>query len=458
MNFKNILFLSLAFVAFIFSGNTTAQNPKADGYKGIWFALGQPSQYGDKYSGGLGTYTANHVPMAIYAPEVKKTFFTYGGTTAKDEKHLLIMVSYYDHKKGVVPKPVIVYDKAGVDDPHDNASISLDENGYLWVFVSGRNTRRPGLIFKSKAPYSIESFEQIWEGEITYPQPWRLEGKEFLHLFTKYTKGRELYWSTSADGKTWAPDQKLAGMGGHYQTTNVRNGKLVSAFNYHPGGNVDKRTNLYVVMTDDNGKTWKTVDGKVLQTPLTDIHCAALVRDYEAEKKLVYINDVNFDSEGNPIVLAVISNDFRPGPQGNPREWTIVHWKNGQWNYHKVCNSTHNYDMGSLYTEGKVWRIVGPTEAGPQKYGTGGEMALWESSDEGTTWKKIRNVTQNSVRNHSYARRPLNVHPDFYAFWADGNADQFSESRLYFCNRKGDKVWGLPYDMDTDFAKPERIP
>ncbi|HWI59696.1 MAG TPA: hypothetical protein VNZ22_20885, partial [Bacillota bacterium] len=38
-----------------------------DGYRGIWFTLGQPSEYGDKYSGGLGTYTANHIPLAIYA-------------------------------------------------------------------------------------------------------------------------------------------------------------------------------------------------------------------------------------------------------------------------------------------------------------------------------------------------------------------------------------------------------
>ena len=62
-------------------------NQKIDGYKGIWFTLGQFSEYGDKYSGGLGTYTAKHRPLAIYAPEVKKTFFVYGGTTAANEKH-----------------------------------------------------------------------------------------------------------------------------------------------------------------------------------------------------------------------------------------------------------------------------------------------------------------------------------------------------------------------------------
>jgi len=77
--------------------------------------------------------------------------------------------------------------------------------------------------------------------------------------------------------------------------------------------------------------------------------------------------------------------------------------------------------------------------------------------DEGKNWKKVRNITKNSLRNHSYARRPLNAHPDFYAFWADGNADQFSESKLYFCNKKGDKVWVLPYDMTSEFAKPESV-
>jgi hypothetical protein len=454
MNQKNHLFLILVIFHMVLPGIAEAQNPKADGYKGIWFTLGQFSESGDKYSGGLGTYTANHIPIAIYAPEVNKTFFTYGGTTAKDERHLLIMISYFDHQKKVVPKPVIVYDKMEVNDPHDNASLSIDNEGFIWVFVSGRAKLRPGLIFKSSKPYSIDAFEQVKTGEMTYPQPWWITGKGFLYLFTKYTKGRELYWSTSRDGVTWAPDQKLAGMGGHYQVTNMFGNKLVSVFNYHPGGNVDKRTNIYLAQTEDLGHTWKTIDGKILQTPLADIHSPALVHAYESEGKLVYLNDLNFDKEGNPVILAVISNDYKPGPKGDPREWTILRWKNGQWNIHKVCTSTHNYDMGSLYIENKLWRIVGPTEPGSQKLGTGGEMALWESSDEGITWKKVKNITHDSPRNHSYARRPLKANDDFYSFWADGNADKLSESHLYFTNRKGDKTWALPYDMKDNFAKP----
>ncbi|MGD9126968.1 MAG: hypothetical protein PVH19_06280, partial [Planctomycetia bacterium] len=108
--------------------NTNVVKQKDDGYRGIWFTLGQyysseykkPGRkyrgywkYGDKYSGGLGTYTAKHVPIAIYAPEVKKTFFCYGGS--KDgECYLYNMISYYDHEKDLVPRPTIIHDKGGV--------------------------------------------------------------------------------------------------------------------------------------------------------------------------------------------------------------------------------------------------------------------------------------------------------------------------------------------------------
>jgi hypothetical protein len=457
-NMKNIKKI-LPFLLLLFISQLTdiySQNRTVDGYKGIWFTLGQFSEYGDKYSGGLGTYTADHIPIAIYSSIADKTFFVYGGTTKAADKHLLIMISYFDHKTKMVPRPVIVYDKLGVNDPHDNAALSIDNNGFIWVFVSGRGTSRPGLLFKSTEPYSIDSFEEILQGEMTYPQPWWVENKGFIYMFTKYTKGRELYWSTSADGKTWSAHNKIAGIGGHYQVTNMHGNRLVSVFNYHPGGNVDKRTNIYVVQTEDMGKTWSSVGGEVLNLPLTEPINPALVRNYEAEHKLVYINDLNFDRDGNPVILAVVSNDFKPGPNDNPREWMIIHWKNNKWNFSKVCESTHNYDMGSLYIEKDCWKIIGPTEAGPQKYGTGGEIALWESKDEGLTWKKSRNITDKSIRNHSYVRRPLNAHKDFYAFWADGDADKFSESHLYFTNKQGDKVWELPYNMESNFEIPLR--
>jgi hypothetical protein len=147
-------------------------SPKAPGYRGIWFDLGQRSEYGSKYSGGLGTYTAKHIPLAIYVPEARKTFFVYGGTTAAEERHLLAMASYYDHDRGVVPRPTVVHDKGGVNDPHDNPSIALAGDGHVWVFVSGRGRRRPGFRYRSTQPHSVDAFERVAEDEFTYPQPW----------------------------------------------------------------------------------------------------------------------------------------------------------------------------------------------------------------------------------------------------------------------------------------------
>ncbi|MGJ3242297.1 MAG: hypothetical protein ACFE0O_04970 [Opitutales bacterium] len=55
-------------------------NTPLPGYRGIWFNLGQDSRHGPKYSGGLGTYTCKHAPLAVYAPAVDRTFFVWGST------------------------------------------------------------------------------------------------------------------------------------------------------------------------------------------------------------------------------------------------------------------------------------------------------------------------------------------------------------------------------------------
>lgn len=73
-----------------------AQSQAADGYRGIWYSLGQFSAYGDKYSGGLGTYTADHTPTAAYVSEVEKTFFLYGGTPKAEERHLQICIGSFE--------------------------------------------------------------------------------------------------------------------------------------------------------------------------------------------------------------------------------------------------------------------------------------------------------------------------------------------------------------------------
>ncbi|WP_419194542.1 BNR-4 repeat-containing protein [Novipirellula herctigrandis] len=455
---------------------------RVDGYKGIWFTLGQfyaagegdhpyskasnkrTFPYGDKYSGGLGTYTAKHTPLAIYSPTVDKTFFVYGGTTAADKRHLLCMISYYDHKTKTVPKPVVVYDKRGVNDPHDNPSLVIDDEGYLWVFVSGRGRTRPGFKFRSVKPYSIEeTFEQVTEEEMTYPQPHFLSGQGFLHLFTKYTGRRELYFETSVDGRLWTADEKIAGIrepgdsqGGHYQTSATIGNKTGTFFNRHPDGHADQRTDIYYVQTEDMGRTWTTVDGKELKTPLTEVDSPARLVDYASQRLNVYLKDMGFDSDGNPVLLYVTSRGHEPGPPNDPRQFRILRFSGTDWQDSLITSTDHNYDMGSLYLDQEKWTARIPSISGPQPYHGGGEIAIWESTNHGETWTLAKQVTDDSVHNHNYMRRPLNAKDPFFVFWADGDPTKLTASHLYFANSSGENIWRLPYEMRQDFAEPEQ--
>ncbi len=455
---------------------------RVPGYRGIWFTLGQyfgigengapysPDSktplfpYGDKYSGGLGTYTAKHTPLAVYSAEAQKTFFVYGGTTSADERYLLCMVSYYDHRTHTVPQPVVVHDKEGVDDPHDNPSLEIDSQGYLWVFVSGRGQTRPGLLYRSAKPYSIDLFELIREAEVTYPQPHILSEDQQLLLFTKYTGVRELYWSISPDGKAWAEDQKLASikkpgdeLAGHYQTSAHLGNKTGTFFNRHPNGLVDYRTDLYYLQTEDFGQTWTTVDGQVVSPPVTSIDHPCRVIDYASLGLNVYVKDMGFDAQGHPVMLYLTSPGHQPGPPNDPRVYRIVRWDGQTWHTSEVGPADHNYDTGSLYIEADTWSVIYPGATGPQPYQCGGEITKYVSHDQGVTWQLERQITKNSPSNHNYARRPRHAVDPFYAFWADGDPTQLSPSYLYFCDSTGENVWRLPYEMEQPAATPERV-
>ncbi|MEA3364978.1 MAG: hypothetical protein U9Q79_04995, partial [Candidatus Hydrogenedentes bacterium] len=67
-----------------------------------------------------------------------------------------------------------------------------------------------------------------------------------------------------------------------------------------------------------------------------------------------------------------------------------------------------------------------------------------------------KQMTKDSPYNHTYVRRPVNAHPEFYGFWADGHGREPSISRLHFCNKEGD-VFRLPFDMEGETAKPELV-
>lgn len=176
------------------------------------------------------------------------------------------------------------------------------------------------------------------------------------------------------------------------------------------------------------------------------------------DTSLIYIHDLGLDRHRHPVILFIRSSDHRPGPPGDPRWWTVARWNGTEWKFNDITPANHNYSTGLLDLTGdRRWRIVGPTHTGPQPIGAGGEIVAWESRDNNEQWRRTRDLTRGSPRNHNYVRRPLHAHPEFAAFWADGDPEAFSPSDLYFASRTGRRVWRLPRTMKSDFAEPERV-
>lgn len=449
----------LGLVGLLALGAVAEEFPKASGYQGIWYA-NQPTNnaYVYKYSGGLGTYCAKHIPMAVYAPEVERTFFVYGGTKP-GKPALLEMCAYYDHRTAQVPAPTILLDKK-TDDAHDNPVISIDDSGHIWVFASSHGTARPSFIFRSEKPYEVDAFETVLETNFSYPQPWYLPGKGFLFLHTYYKGGRGLYWMTSKDGRTWSERKSLAHMAeGHYMVSWPHEGKVGAAFNYHPKElGLNHRTNLYYLESADFGESWWTASGEQVDTPLGDPTSPALVHGYESEGLKVYMKDLNYDAEGHPLILHLTSKSWQPGPEFGPHLFRVARWTGAEWEIHPVAQADNNYDMGSLYVAPDgVWRVIAPSTTGPDDYNPGGEIVVHVSKDQGATWAVEAQLTANSTYNHTYVRRPLNADPGFLAFWADGDARKPSESRLYFYDARQKEVRRLPQEMTATTQTPELV-
>lgn len=453
--FSALLFASLAVSA------EPVSLPPAPGFRGIWY-MNQPSndEFKYKYSGGMATYPQQHTPIAIYSKAANKTFFVFGGVAefppAKPE--LLHMISYYDHATGMVARPRVLLNKKTAD-AHDNPTLQIDDAGHIWVFSPSHGTSRPSFLHRSVKPFSIDAFEKVWETNFSYSQPWHIPGKGFLFMHTRYSNGRGLFRMTSPDGRAWSEPLPLGHIAmGDYQVSGQQGNRVGTTFDYHPKPlGLNARTNLYYMQSDDFGTTWKTAGGDVVKLPVVEPKNPALVRDFETEKKLVYLKDLNFDAEGKPVVIFLTSNGYESGPKPGIRQWQTARWTGSAWEFRPFTTSDHNYDHGSLYIEPDgTWRVIATTDPGPQAYGTGGDVVLWESKNRGETWARLRSVMKNSERNQNYPRRPMNAHPGFYALWADGDAFKPSESRLYFCTRDGD-VFRLPATMDTEFAKPEAI-
>ena len=443
-------------------------NVPATGYRGIWYYNQKlDDEYVYKYSGGFGAYCAGHVPMAIYAPEVNKTFFTFGGTTPNNLT-LLQCVSSFDHTTKTLGTPTVVYDKHTTD-ANDNAVLGLDGDGYLYLFSASHGPARQSAIARSKRPYDCTEFETVYTGNFSYPQPYFVPSKgKFLFIHTVCQDSTDqganciAYFDPSTCQMSDSQELCFINDGDYLRSWQSADGRIGIAFDQHPTDKPDTglnyRTDLFYMETRDGGETWVTADGTALTLPITSRDTPARVFSYADKNLNVYIKGVAYDSANRPYVLYIVSKGDQPGPDNDPRQWKVAHFDGEQWTECDTgITSDSNYDFGQLevLANGDL-RIIGATERGPQPYNPGGEIAAWVSQDGGTTWTKTKNLTSGSVRNQNYPRRVLGgAHSGFLTFWADGDGRKPSVSRLSYCD---ENLNAFPMPLEIGDAPQTELP
>lgn len=269
-----------------------------------------------KYSGALSTYTAKHIPIAVNGSGVD--YYTFSENNSGD---LNIYVA------DSLGNKTIVRTISDVIDPHDNAVVNYWD-GYIWVVAAARGNKRIGYSYRSKYKNDISEFIQVGSGYWAYPHLW-----EKALLYTVYTPlaVRELY------SRTANCDQKLVS-GGHYNISYDDGDTLHMVYNWHENSNLDMRTNLYYMKSND-GCVWTDKDDNVLELPLSEFDNQTLI--HSTPNNYTYLKDIHvIDGEVN--ILTVVSDSFYPD-EGNRylHNFTLT-------NDTVITQVGHNYNTGAF--------------------------------------------------------------------------------------------------------------
>lgn len=291
---KYLILTLIALLSFnVFASATRTLNDSSELYitdrlhAASWYRLPWSDHNGyPKYSGALSTYTAKHIPVAVNGLGVD--YYTFSDNSYGDLK---IYVADSLGNKTLIRT---IY---GVDDPHDNAVVNYWD-GYIWVVAAARGTIRLGYSYRSKYKNDISEFIQVGSGYWAYPHLW-----ENVLLYTGYTETniRELYARTSNC------DQKLVS-GGHYNMSIDDAGTIHMIYNWHENGNLDTRTNLYYMKSDD-GCVWTDKNNNILTLPLSEFDNQTLI--HETPGKYTYLKDIEVIN-GELNILVVVSDSFYP--------------------------------------------------------------------------------------------------------------------------------------------------
>lgn len=277
---------------------------------------------------------------------------TYYAYTKTNDTQQLFMVADSNGNKTVVSRMTIPSD--GKPDFHDAPALRVANDGYIHFVKSARGSWRKGQYWVSTRPYDISEFRFVKYTDWAYPQLWSMG-----ILYTRYDGH---YRTLNAIGAAGC-DQLLV-EGGHYAVSYYDGNYIHVVYNYHVGGDVDQRTNLYYIRSR-NGCEWENVKGDLLALPLVEDSEETLLlkTNYSYLKDITVIN--------GKVYIAYIDSTSAEPDEG--KRFMVVSDLDANSNIiSPVC---HNYNSGSFVGGNLVYPVCGY-----EKHHAGGQINTFSLS------------------------------------------------------------------------------
>jgi len=316
-----------------------------------------------------------------------------------------VKIKYFDHDAKTFSGEVTIKAFGSTDD-HGSPSLLILPNGRILAFYALHDS--PQYCRITTNPEDITS----WEPEVTvdsgtggaggssYPQPIRTSDGKIWVFYRKRVASDQyvfVYRTSTNNGATWSDYTTIADFGNQWWAYGwVCKGTDDSIHvMLNPYSSVLGVLRKIGYMWTEDGTNWKKRDGTAITLPASQT-TMDVVYDYGSDAIYVWGYDFKLDSDNQPFITFV-TDVANAGKQQNGR-W--AKWNGTAWvNYFVAYTYCFQSGAGLAYPSGLV---IDPTNvfrcyvAAKVPNEDRSEIQIWKSSDEGVTWNKTEDITENS--------------------------------------------------------------
>ncbi|MBI5001113.1 MAG: right-handed parallel beta-helix repeat-containing protein [Euryarchaeota archaeon] len=286
--------------------------------------------YGHYYSAFVPYSTCGFIgPEAIYVPATDCTFMVFFNWSFET------YITEYNHTTDTFSGPVLIGVNPNCYNDHCMPALSIDNDGYIYVFYGQRTGSGGQLYKKSVNPYDITQWSAVnylgVSNAYAYPQVWNYpDGDKIIYIAHDYNTGH-VFMTDSNNWTTWNATSRI-------DLTTTGATYLISAMDSENNHNIHlawsnylQNGNVYYMNSSDGGRTWYAADGTYLGNPSTDgpiYESQALAFTVSDCLCQVISGNINFDSSGNPLITFCADS---ANADNLTRQYKLARWDGSDW-------------------------------------------------------------------------------------------------------------------------------